>query len=119
MALTDDADDRGLLQRLLNSVAIAYLIVTILTLAILATMDPILPFTFLHAIVSPSFWRFPGGEFMVFMGAGIGLHIVLYAFAYFKQGPNSRIIQAILAALLNAGFYSCVFVMLILSGLKH
>ncbi len=105
--------------RLCNSVVITYFLVTMITLLVIATMDPKLPTAFLFALVSPKFWRLAGEGFTIFMGVAIALHFALYAVACTRKGTGGWLIQAVLAAILNGAFYFLVFFTLMLSGLRH
>ncbi len=105
--------------RFLNGAVIAYFIVTLATILMLAGMDTKLPAAFFLALTAPNFWLRYGGGAEILLGAIFILMWVAYIAAGCSASRKGQLIASLLAALLCAAFYAITLTVLLLSGMQH
>lgn len=100
----------------LNSVAIAYIVVSVLTAFLLAGMDPKLPVAFAIALFSPTFWSHFEGGFAVFVGVLALLMVGVYING--GRADEKQLVRGVLGAFVCGSFYAALVFILLLSGVK-
>ena len=105
--------------RYLNGVAIAYLVVTLVTASILAGLDPKLPTAFAIALTSPSFWLLFDGGPLIFVGVLLLLMLVGYIWGGRIVSTRIQLLSGAAGAILCSTLYGLTFFVLMLSGLRH
>jgi hypothetical protein len=105
--------------RYLNGALIAYIVVSLVNLFVLAGIDTKLPRAFFIALTTPDFWLRNGGGAEILPGAIFILMWVAYIATGRVESCKGQLISGLTGALLCTAFYGITLFVLLLSGLRH